>query len=242
MAVIAGMFLPAALFVALLFSWLFPGTFWLVVLIDGIGLGVAYYYYAVWENQPIRFCCPKCTKIISSNTPWVCAECGEPNRNANDYPFVFECQHCGAEAKAYKCHHREKKKDCGEIIFLSEDRDATNYAHRLDSPSEVPAPDKHAENMTKLEKRKQEKLARRDLELVNEQLTSIRKRIRAEKQKKKTVKENLEEGVNSDMELESAEAELEAKFAKEYEGNQPLLKRMRAALKANVARQKSEGM
>ena len=242
MAVVGGTFLVGALLLALLFSWLFPGTFLLVLLIDSIGLGIAYYYYTVWEKQPIRFCCPKCTKIISSNTPWVCPECKEPNRNANEYPFVSECQHCGAEPKAYKCHHREKEKDCGEMIFLSEDEDATSYAYRLNSPSEAPKPDEHQEKMKKMGETKQEKLAKRDIALVDAQLKSIRKRIRGERQKKKTAKEILEEGVGSDMELEDAEAELKALYAEKYKDNPQLLRRMNAALKANVARQKSEGM
>jgi len=44
------------------------------------------------------------------------------------------------------------------------------------------------------------------------------------------------------MELESAEAELKALFAEKYKDDPQLLKRMNAALKANVARQKAEGM
>jgi hypothetical protein len=242
MAVVGGIFVLGALFVALVFSWLFPGTFLLVLLIDAIGLGVAYYFYTLSENEPIRFCCPKCTKIVLSNSPWFCAECEKPNRNANDFPFVFKCEHCGAEPKAYKCHHRENGVDCGEMIFLSDDEDATNYAYRLNFSSEAPEPDQHAEKMKKMGETKQEKLAKRDIALVDAQLKSIRKRMRAERQKKKTAKEILEEGVGSDMELEDAEAELKALYAEKYKDNPQLLRRMNAALKANVARQKSEGM
>jgi len=242
MAVIGGMFIIGALLVAILFSQLFPNSFFLVLAIDAVGLGIAYYFYILWENEPIRLRCPECEKIISSNTPWMCAECEKPNRNANDYPFVFECQHCGAKPKAYKCHHREKEVDCDEMIFLSEDRDETNYAYRLDSPSEAPEPDEHMEKMKKMEEAKREKYAKRDIALVDADLKRIRMRMKSERQKKKSAKEKLEEGVEADMELEAAEAELKAEYAKKYENDKAMLKRMLAALKANFERQKGEGM
>lgn len=145
MAVLGGAFLIFVVLSSSFAGFFFPPfpSFLLMLSADGLGLGVAWYLYIQWEKRPILMLCPKCEGIISSQTPWVCKACGKENRKVAEFPFVHKCGNpdCGVEPKAYRCHHEIKNGEfCGEMIFLSEDRDKTNYAHCLNSPAEVPAP------------------------------------------------------------------------------------------------------
>jgi hypothetical protein len=99
---------------------------------DAVAIGIVYYLFTQWDKRAIGMHCNHCLKYLASNTPWVCGYCKKPNNNANDYPFVGPCAHCGNEPKAYKCH----RAGCKQIIFLSEDRDDSNYAYCLNEPTE----------------------------------------------------------------------------------------------------------
>lgn len=87
-----------------------------------------YLYFFILDKRAIRFDCPHCRKKIASNTPWVCGFCNQTNRQVDDYPFVHRCGHCGAEPKAYLCHH------CGTLIFLSDDEFKESYARSVGAP------------------------------------------------------------------------------------------------------------
>lgn len=76
--------------------------------------------------------CPRCKRRVATNTPWVCGFCKVENLRADQFPFTQPCGKCGARPKAYKCHYR----DCGHIIFLSDDEQEANYAYCLNT--EVP--------------------------------------------------------------------------------------------------------
>jgi len=53
----------------------------------------------------------------------------------DDFPFVYHCEHCGVEPKAYQCHHN----NCGGIIFLSKDK-LTTLCATLIRPEKKSAP------------------------------------------------------------------------------------------------------
>ncbi len=109
-----------------------------MLVVDGIAWGVAYGFYIICDKRPIRLRCPKCKKIILSNTPWVCGFCGKENRNANKNPFVDKCGHCEDEPKAYRCHHKINEKPCGELNFLTADPIERGYAYCVSSPPASP--------------------------------------------------------------------------------------------------------
>lgn len=124
-----GIFIPlAAIFSFFPYAWLAD-----IVL---IGL-LCYFFFYVWDKRPIWVRCPHCTKRVATNTPWVCGFCQEKNHEIDEYPFVYRCGQCGAEPKAYKCHHR----GCGKLIFLTSDELEQNYAVCLNSDAAPPVED-----------------------------------------------------------------------------------------------------
>src|SRR5581483_2955640 len=106
---VGGIFVAGALIFAQL-----PFSFLLDLI---LGCVLYYFYFNIWSFEPIRFSCPHCGWVVATNTPWICGVCEQKNQNADDFPFVHRCEHCGNEPKAYRCHH----KDCGNIIFLTDD-------------------------------------------------------------------------------------------------------------------------
>lgn len=97
---------------------------------NALGIGITLYLFVVLLNKrAIRIYCEHCGNTILSNTPWICGFCGAKNEDTADYPFVYQCRHCSAVPKAYKCHHV----GCGELIFLSEDRLTENFAYCINS-------------------------------------------------------------------------------------------------------------
>ena len=146
--VVIGVLFISAVVTMSLFLSIFPGAFLFMLLGDAIALGGAYYLSIVWDKRPIRISCGKCEKIILSNTPWVCGVCKQPNTNGNESSFLDRCSHCGNEPKAYKCHHKIGEEFCGQVIFLTEDHDETDYAYRLNSPAELSKETKRAEKLS----------------------------------------------------------------------------------------------
>jgi len=121
---IAAIFLVAVVGFSWILSYVTPGLL-AFLLADGVAGLIAYYAYLVWNRQPIRINCNGCGGKILCNTPWICGECGHENFNIRQFPFLRHCEHCKLESKSYVCHH------CGRVVFLSEDRDATNPARRI---------------------------------------------------------------------------------------------------------------
>jgi hypothetical protein len=111
---------------------------------------VGFLYFSFWNNRAINIRCPACARIIKSNTPWICSIKGCENRNTDDYPFVYRCEHCSAEPKSYICHHR----DCGVRIFLSEDENEHNFATcmNMSQPAKVKAGQVEEEDFNKQSK------------------------------------------------------------------------------------------
>ena len=94
-----------------------------------IALAVAFcLYFFVLDKRAIGIECPHCGKYIETNTPWICGYKQCRNENVDDFPFIYRCEHCGAEPKAYKCHH------CDSLIFFTKDHLRVNYAQCVNLP------------------------------------------------------------------------------------------------------------
>ena len=185
-----------------------------MLIADAIAFVGAYFLYTLWVKRPILIQCTgcECEKIISSSTPWVCKACGAKNLDTVNFPFVNKCENCGISPKAYKCHHA----GCEEMIFFTADEDATNYAHCLNSPKEVPATEKKAEILKKLKASKEEKIARQDIDEINARTAELRKQAKPEK--KKSEKEIVTEKIQANFELDELEETLKADLTKKYKG------------------------
>jgi hypothetical protein len=94
---------------------------------DAAAILGTYFLYSTWEYRAIRVQCDHCNNIILSNTPWVCGNCHKTNHNANEHSFLNACGHCKDEPKTHQCHH------CGELVFLTPDRDKTSFSCTLNS-------------------------------------------------------------------------------------------------------------
>lgn len=145
--------------------------------IDALAIAILFYlYFFILDKRTIGMDCCHCGKHIASNTPWACGFCKEPNKNAREHPFVDACEHCGNEPKAYKCHHT----GCEKLIFLTEDKLETNYAHVLNASSEIPEPPKPDERAVKVkthQETKQDKEHELEVAKLDEQLKQIKERI-----------------------------------------------------------------
>jgi hypothetical protein len=152
---------------------------------DALAMAALFYlYFFILDKRPIRLRCGSCENIILSNTPWVCGFCKQPNKNANEHPFVDKCAHCGSEPKAYKCHHT----GCGELVFLTEDKHQAHYAYCLNSPDEAPKPDERAEKM----KTRAEKVQDKEHEIQMAELKEILRKIK-ERSKEPKVKSRFDQ-------------------------------------------------
>jgi len=226
MAYIAGMFIVCVFTLSGFSAILFPGSFFPMLAGDLLALFGAYVLFIVWEKRPIRVCCEHCERIILSNTPWVCGYCRKPNMNANEYPFVDRCGHCGNEPKAYRCHHCDPPK----LIFLTEDHLARDFAYRFDSSDEMLEPDKRVETLKKRKERKEDLGDLHELALARERLIIVQKRLKREK--KLPVSERLRAKAGEAVELDEAARQLKAENAEECKGDKSRLRRMNAAVDA----------
>jgi len=106
--------------VALVFALQFVFSFFVA---DAIAIAIGFtLFFFVLDKQAIGIKCQRCGKHVESNTPWICGYNQCRNERVYEFPFIYQCQHCGLEPKAYQCHH------CNELIFLSKDHQRTNYA------------------------------------------------------------------------------------------------------------------
>lgn len=193
---------------------------------DVIAIAVAFcLFFFFLHKRAIGIKCsnPKCGKYIETNTPWICGFKQCRNDQVDDFPFVNRCQHCGAEPKAYKCHH------CGELIFFTEDQLKINFAKCVNLPVKGKPfkKDKDSESIEKYSKdiqvtELQVKKAKLDLELkgVKEYL---------DPKKEKTQREILEESISNfeDRNLSGAEIveRKKAENAKKFKNNPAELER-----------------
>jgi hypothetical protein len=236
---LSGIFLVSVLVLSWAISNLIPG-FSPMLVADALMLGGVYYLYVLWEKRPIKIRCPHCKKIISSRTPWVCMVCGTKNIDTENHPFVACCKNkdCGSEPKAYRCHHQ----DCRKMIFLTEDEDDTNYAHNLNSPDEIPAPDEHAEKLRGLREMKEKILAEREIAILKEDMRKLEKLKKTDEDDDLTIIEKVEKEVGYIMGHEEAEAVLLKKYAEDFKGNPALVRRYKMAVNLVIQSLKSKRM
>jgi hypothetical protein len=161
------------------------GGFFIMLIAAGIGY---FLYFHVLENQAVSIACPECRKVISTNTPWICGVCGKANTRTNKFPFIHRCEHgeCGAEPKAYKCHHR----GCGKLIFLTDDCQEENFARCLTAPV-PPAPDETKEEISAQEREKRRLEHQLVITRLNAELNEAKKLV--DPPKKKPIREIIEE-------------------------------------------------
>jgi len=119
---------------ALLTAYFSSPRFWIAWLSDAAFIAILYYFFRVfWDKRPIWIRCPTCEKRIATNTPWKCGACEAKNEHVDDFPFIHRCEACGVEPKAYQCHHKE----CGKLIFLTNDESVRNYAYCVNPITEA---------------------------------------------------------------------------------------------------------
>jgi DNA-directed RNA polymerase subunit M/transcription elongation factor TFIIS len=176
--------LVAAIFIPLV--WFFA-QFWWCWYADIVLIAILYYlYFFIWDKRAIKICCPECLKYIRSNTPWVCGVCGAKNLKVDEFPFVHRCgnENCGAEPKAYQCHH------CDALIFLTEDEDKRNYAVCVN----IPAPVEKDEIGEKIfQQREQKRDLVHEIEITELQGTLKEAKNKIDPPKEKTLREILEQ-------------------------------------------------
>ena len=224
MLVIAGVFLVSVFVFSVICAQVFSSPMVPMLVIDVVALLAAYYFYVVWEKRPIRLKCKGCHKTITSSTPWICSTCKQVNTRVNDFPFVYKCERCGAEPKAYRCHHKE----CGNMIFLTEDHDSTDFAYRVNSEAPVSESEKEdAARKSKLqtaEDQKQEMRQMIELKKSEKELVDLHEQLEAKK--KKTPEEILKNELETQSGWMEAAAKLKAKKAKELAGDAAAIKLM----------------
>jgi hypothetical protein len=214
------LFILAVMGVSHFSSILVPGAFMPMLVCDVIALAGAYYFYILWDNRPIRVRCRNCRKVILSNTPWFCVVCKKPNLNATQFPFVYKCEHCGAEPKAYRCHNPA----CKQLIYLSEDEDATNYVYCLNSPNDVSEENERAKKVKTYQDLKEDRehqilMAEGDVTLADlkGRYKFLKSRLRVKKKQPAidSKRENLQEFFGSSVAAEQAAREQKAANAED---------------------------
>lgn len=180
-----------------------------------------YLYFFVLDARAIGIKCPHCERYLASNTPWICGFCGENVMETDEFPFIHRCEHCQTETKTYMCHHR----DCGKLIFLTEDKLELNYATCLNFEE-----GKSAEVVTdalRYEREKQELEHKLAMSELATKLDSAEQR--RESAKKRGPHEEIEESFSKYfariMGSEEYAMKRKAMNAEEYKDNPEMLKK-----------------
>jgi hypothetical protein len=227
-------------FVILLFLLLFtcslllPGTVGKIVAFL-IAATVACVLYALYNSRPVRLRCCSCQKIILGNTPWVCGACGGKHYDATEFSFLNRCQHCGAEPKAYRCHH----KNCGQPIFFTVDESELNLAHCLNTqgqPSEDEADARQARDRLREKRVKEHAVAMRelDVQLKKHQAELEGPKIRSHRE---TAIKAFDDEYDGTMAVEEHLARRRKEIEEEFKDDPTLLKRAKKALEEAARRQ-----
>jgi hypothetical protein len=173
--------------------------------------GAWFLYFLLRMDDAVLIRCNNCGKDIETDRPWVCGVCHKAHTNASEFSFLGNCVNCGAEPKAYQCHH------CLELIFLSKDELKLNFATCANLPIETKPvkQDKVLENIAKLGKDieiTQLKVKKAELDVT---LKGLNENL-APPPKKKTAYEELEEYylsmVGNDDAAEKWKAAIDAEF------------------------------
>jgi hypothetical protein len=174
-AIIGVIFVPLAIF----FFGVIGGWMATLFLIGAL----YFFFFYVLQKVPVEIDCPHCHENLVTNTPWVCGECRQTNRDIDAFPFVHQCGLCNAEAKAYRCHH------CSELIFLSRDRRKQNFAYSLDNRPPEQTPPSEDES---LKQQKAREALLHEIEMADLAAKLEEKKQQLEFGKKKTPVEEIE--------------------------------------------------
>jgi hypothetical protein len=185
--------------------------------------------FLVLDKRALAITCSHsdCAKPIMSNTPWVCGIRKCENYNVDEFSFVNRCEKCGAEPKAYQCHH------CGQLIFFSADRQEINYARGINTPVAEDPDKKHEDELTK---------TKRDIELAELALKKAQVEAAARQfsktanpEKPKSVRDRLRSKVGSKTELDDEVMRLKAEIDEQFKDD-PAERERRYLIVENEAR------
>ena len=183
---ILGVLAVVFLTLVILVSWISANVFSSFAMMlagDVVAFGVCAVLYLQSHKRPLHIRCDGCRKIILSNTPWICGECGHQNLDTENFSLLQECANCHTAPKAYKCHHppSDNLRPSDHLIFFSVDRDKKNVAKRL--VSEAPRSKRRAKSVAEMvESHEDKKLQIETVKLdlveaqLNERLETIKKR------------------------------------------------------------------
>lgn len=125
--------------IAITFFIFIPLFFILTLLLDAwvagvlaVLVGFCLYFY-ILDKRVICIKCPHCKKHVETNKPWRCEYKQCWNENVNEYPFIYQCEHCDYVPTSYKCHH------CEGLIFFTRDEQKSSYAECVNVPGVVAA-------------------------------------------------------------------------------------------------------
>ena len=185
-----------------------------MLVVDVIAIGLAFFMYLLWDKRPIKIRCEHCKQVISSETPWLCPACKGENTDTVHFPFMHQCKHCAAVPKAYSCHH------CGELTFLSDDKDTRSPATGIKFRAVKVEPDLHGQKIKDLQRKKEIKLMEKEIALVESEREAIK--TKAERAKPtdpfELTKQELEEKVSTVIKLDILEEEVLEKSKKVKSG------------------------
>jgi len=212
-----------AVFIVLFFLLTLALDGFLAFIIAVIVTGCLFFFYL--DRRATGIECPSCGKYVLTNTPWICGFCGAKNFRVDEYPFVGRCgnKECGAEPKAYQCHH------CEKLVFLTPDRQKFNFAKCVNVPdrSKPVKKDPVAGKIAELDKGIQitERMVKKaELDVKLKEFKDV-----LEPQKPRTQKEVIEESFANFADRNMTGAEIvrrkKAENAEKYKDNQPELER-----------------
>ena len=214
-------FIPLVYIVATLASYASDSKLVLFVF-EALLVTAMLFVFSLLNRRPIQLICGKCCNSIMSNTPWVCGVCGETNLDTVQFPFVHRCEYCAAESKAYKCHH------CGELVFLTPDKQKSNYAFCINDKSEPRRPGGDAEAQRHKVRQEQVARAQHEVEIAKLQAELKALQVRVREQEKLSAAElkkvQVEEQIDGAITLTQLYATKKSAIIMEHK-NDPRLKR-----------------
>lgn len=189
---------------------------------DIVAIVISYYVvFYILDTRAIKIQCPHCGKILKTNTPWVCGFCGVKNQNANEFPFVHRCEHCGAEQKAYKCHH-----GCTEPILLTDDADGSMPAYCAVAPVVDKAPEEAAREAVKRQIEKN--ILADEIEITKLTAELNERKNRLDLTKKKSIEEDFNSFRDPRLGAKEFAERKKAENAEKYKNNKDILDRENA--------------
>lgn len=211
--------LSAIVFIPLLLVLLYFDPFYIFA--DVAALAFAYYlYFHILKKRAVWIRCKQCRKPIATNTTWVCGKCGRQNVDVTNFPFINQCEHCGHEAKSYRCHH------CNDntLVFLTVDEDKANPARRLDAGPELREQRKSGSQEKERKNEIQEKQHELEKARLEQQIKNV-KNIEEEESILEEKMKGLRKFYDSRMAIEEAARLRKAELAAEIKDKKELRRR-----------------